>query len=167
MRATTPPQPSYTRWIPGSRKSAPDGRPARARERSTIYHNLILWSAVMNVLLLWHERALNGGCSDEKLIGAYATRARAEEALARFQTLPGFCDYPDGFTIVPYSTGQESLDRGICDHLIGIEPTAAVRIEAQRQSGSAVPAFPLRSNAGYDTPRSRATPACAPGCLPA
>ncbi len=66
----------------------------------------------MDVFLLWHERAFNGGCSDEKLIGAYTTRTRAEEALAAFQTLPGFCDYPDGFTIDSYQLDKSHWTEG-------------------------------------------------------
>jgi hypothetical protein len=66
----------------------------------------------MDFFLLWHERALDGGCSDEKLIGVYSTRERAEEALATFQTLPGFCDHPDGFTISPYQLDKSHWTEG-------------------------------------------------------
>jgi hypothetical protein len=66
----------------------------------------------MDVFLLSHERALDGGCGDEKLIGIYSTRERAEEVLAVFQTLPGFCDYPDRFTISPYQLDESHWTEG-------------------------------------------------------
>ena len=43
----------------------------------------------MEVFLLWHIHALDDE-EDEKFIGVYSTRQRAEEAIGRLKNQPGF-----------------------------------------------------------------------------
>jgi hypothetical protein len=51
------------------------------------------------IYLLFHRHELISAIADEKLIGAYATRADGESAIARVFPEPGFCDSPDGFLV--------------------------------------------------------------------
>jgi hypothetical protein len=49
--------------------------------------------------VLWHDYVDEWGCDQEKLLGIYSTREKAEEGLALLRDQPGFRDYPDGFEI--------------------------------------------------------------------
>lgn len=53
----------------------------------------------MEVFVLQYESE----CSDEpKLLGVFDSRQAAEAAIETYQSLPGFRDYPDGFSIDRY-----------------------------------------------------------------
>lgn len=57
---------------------------------------------------LWHLK-INGDepfdvvnpTRDPKHIGTYTTEAKAEAARSRVKDQPGFCDWPEGFRILP------------------------------------------------------------------
>jgi hypothetical protein len=59
------------------------------------------------IYLLWHVHKLNELDDDEKLIGAYSSEEKAEEAKLRAMKKPGFQDAPDGFEISPYEVDQD------------------------------------------------------------
>ena len=61
---------------------------------------------VRYAFVVHHVRQFSDGREDVKLIGVYASQARAQQAVDRFRPLAGFCDYPNGF----------SIDRYIVDH---------------------------------------------------
>jgi hypothetical protein len=47
-----------------------------------------------------------------KIVGVYATRAEAEDAVSRTRLLPGFCDWPDDFSVDEYELGQDTETAG-------------------------------------------------------
>ncbi|WP_443946597.1 hypothetical protein ACJVDH_05680 [Pedobacter sp. AW1-32] len=66
------------------------------------------------VYLLWHTHVnenLEDG-EDVKLIGAYSTREKAEEALSRSIRLEGFKDFPEGFEISAYKLDKDEWTSG-------------------------------------------------------
>jgi hypothetical protein len=64
------------------------------------------------VFIVQHEHPLASGCDDAKLIGVYESQSDAEAAAARVKTQPGFCDWPDGFTIDRYEIGRDHWTEG-------------------------------------------------------
>ena len=62
----------------------------------------------MEVFLLWHVHAFDDGEEDEKLIGVYSTREKAEAAIGRLKDQPGFVDVPEGFGIHPYVIDKDT-----------------------------------------------------------
>ena len=55
---------------------------------------------------LVHEYVMENGEDEIKNLGVYSTRERAQEAITRYWTLPGFRDHPDGFKVY-----ESELDR--------------------------------------------------------
>jgi hypothetical protein len=52
------------------------------------------------VYVLWHVYELNPLEEEEsKLIGIYSSQEKAQHAIARLRSQPGFRDYPNGFII--------------------------------------------------------------------
>ena len=64
------------------------------------------------VFLLWHFRQTGDGDSNDKLIGVYSSRERAEAAIERKLLFPGFRDHPEAFTIDPYTVDKDSWSEG-------------------------------------------------------
>jgi hypothetical protein len=58
------------------------------------------------VFIVQHARRFPDGREDVKLIGVYASEARAQEAVARLRLVEGFRDHPNAF----------SIDRYVVDH---------------------------------------------------
>ncbi len=54
------------------------------------------------VFILTHTHEFDDGREDVKMIGAFSTRAKAEEAVLRLGTQPGFRDHPRGFHVETY-----------------------------------------------------------------
>jgi hypothetical protein len=50
------------------------------------------------IFILMHEYELDG-YDTLKVLGVYSERILAEQARARFEREPGFCDHKDGFVI--------------------------------------------------------------------
>lgn len=63
-----------------------------------------------SIFLVWHTYS-EGGDDDEeinaKLLGAFSTRAKAEERVARALGEEGFRDWPDGFIVSEYELDDE------------------------------------------------------------
>ncbi|MEO6805234.1 MAG: hypothetical protein ABI209_03710 [Edaphobacter sp.] len=64
------------------------------------------------VYLLWHSHPTGSGEMNEKLIGVYQSESAAETTQKRFEKLPGFRDYREGFEIVPYEVGKDHWEEG-------------------------------------------------------
>jgi hypothetical protein len=69
----------------------------------------------MAVIFLLHHEYGRGNRDEAKLIGAYATQADAEAAIARVRDQPGFRDWPDGFTIAAYTIGADHWAEGFVE----------------------------------------------------
>jgi len=65
------------------------------------------------VFILQHERPeTHDRMEDVKFIGAYSSRACAQEAVERLRLQPGFRDYPDDFTIDEYEIDKDHWAEG-------------------------------------------------------
>jgi homoserine kinase type II len=64
------------------------------------------------VYLVMHERSDTG---DLKTIGVYSSEAAAKAAVESVRNQPGFCDYPDGFTIDGYKLDLVCWAEGFVD----------------------------------------------------
>lgn len=65
-----------------------------------------------SVFVVQHVRQFSDGREDVKLIGVYASQARAQQAVDRFRLLEGFRDYPNGFSIDPYVVDHDHWAEG-------------------------------------------------------
>lgn len=54
------------------------------------------------VYLLLHRRPKYDNLKDEKLIGIYSTKEKAEKVMKSYIELPGFRDYPNDFFLEEY-----------------------------------------------------------------
>lgn len=63
------------------------------------------------VYLLWHSYELEGS-EEDKLIGVYSTRERAEQAVERKLQYPGFRDHPEGFLIANFTIDKDQWSEG-------------------------------------------------------
>lgn len=65
------------------------------------------------VFILQHERPETEDVDgDVKFIGAYSTQTSAEAAIERLQKQPGFCDYPNDFSIDEYHIDMDHWTEG-------------------------------------------------------
>lgn len=62
---------------------------------------------MQRLYIVQHEHELSEDNSDIKFIGVYESRLEAEQAVRRAMARPGFCDYPNGFTISESELGQD------------------------------------------------------------
>ncbi|MBI5774360.1 MAG: hypothetical protein HZA89_11535 [Verrucomicrobia bacterium] len=60
---------------------------------------------------------------EEKMIGVYATRSEAENAVSRARQLPGFVNWPEGFSIDEYELGQDHWTSGFATMVNILVPT--------------------------------------------
>lgn len=51
------------------------------------------------VYVLYHLHVLYDGEEEQKQLGVYSTRKKAEDIIEEYKLLPGFKDEPDGFLI--------------------------------------------------------------------
>lgn len=68
----------------------------------------------MRVFVVQHEHEVAGeeGRYEVKFIGVYSTEARAEAAVERAKSLPGFRDYPDCFSVTRYEVDTDHWTSG-------------------------------------------------------
>lgn len=64
------------------------------------------------VFLLWHSRPVGDGETEDKLLGVYSTRERAEDRAERARQLPGFRDHTNDFIISPYQLDADQWTEG-------------------------------------------------------
>jgi hypothetical protein len=67
---------------------------------------------MQTVFLLWHSHDLEGGETDDKLVGVYSDEASAEAARNRTSAFNGFRDAPDGFVIARYELNRDYWQDG-------------------------------------------------------
>lgn len=65
----------------------------------------------MEVFVLHHTYGPDEEESN-KLLGVFNSRAKAEKARAGYLNLPGFKDYPDGYSISPYTVDRRHWVEG-------------------------------------------------------
>ena len=61
---------------------------------------------------LWFTREYDDRGDTELHIGIYGTRAETEAAIAALKDLPGFRDYPEGFTAHDVKLGRTGWQHG-------------------------------------------------------
>jgi hypothetical protein len=69
-------------------------------------------SGTTEVYLLWHTHTLDGGGSDEKLLGVYSTEEKANERMLSASELPGFSASPSGFEVARYVVDRDESGQG-------------------------------------------------------
>ena len=67
---------------------------------------------MQKVYIVHHVHELSDLEDDEKLIGIYGSRDKAELAIGRMKKLPGFKDSPDDFVISEYILDQDHWTEG-------------------------------------------------------
>ena len=65
-----------------------------------------------SVWLLWFEQERVDGTDTELLIGVYRSKEAAKAAIDRVRDLPGFRDFPQGFTAHKYELDQDHWTEG-------------------------------------------------------
>ena len=65
----------------------------------------------LEVFVLQHSYELEGH-DETKMIGVYASREAAQEAVLRLIVQPGFCDQPGGFSIDLYPLDKDHWTEG-------------------------------------------------------
>jgi hypothetical protein len=64
----------------------------------------------MSVYILWHT---NPDTDDSKLLGVYSSKIDADEKIkSLYNQLPGFNQYPNGFSIDQYTVGEDHWVEG-------------------------------------------------------
>lgn len=66
----------------------------------------------MMVFSLEHVHVFDDDSEDVKLIGIYSTKEKAQAARERVSYQPGFCDYPEGFSISEILVDQDHWVEG-------------------------------------------------------
>jgi len=66
----------------------------------------------MDVFVVQHLRESSDGTEDVKFIGVYSSAPAAQTAVERLRSKPGFCEYPDGFSIDRYPVDQDHWTEG-------------------------------------------------------
>ena len=64
------------------------------------------------VFLLWHSYELDDGSEETKLLGVYSSEEIANNKIAEYRRLPGFCDHLDGFEIAKYKVNIDQWKEG-------------------------------------------------------
>ena len=75
-----------------------------------------------SAFVLHHVHEMDDGDEDVKFIGVYSSRQKAQEAVARLVTRPGFAAAPDGFHIEEYQLDQDHWTEGYISWAEASEP---------------------------------------------
>jgi hypothetical protein len=68
---------------------------------------------MISVFLLFHTHDLPDGEQDDKLLGVYSSRERAEKKITeKYRLLPGFCERNGEFIINEYFIDQDYWEEG-------------------------------------------------------
>jgi hypothetical protein len=65
--------------------------------------------------VLHHTREDEDGYENVKLIGVYSSKERAERVVESYRGLPGFAEYPEGFSISAYEIDKDHWTEGFVD----------------------------------------------------
>lgn len=71
---------------------------------------------------LWHCYVDACGCDQDKLIGIYSTREKAEQGMAQLRDKSGFIDHPDGFEVLEGRMDETCMLQGFVTASGGEEP---------------------------------------------
>ncbi|MBC8138705.1 MAG: hypothetical protein H8F28_22725 [Fibrella sp.] len=82
------------------------------------------------VFLLQHSYEDEGFCEEVKMIGVYASREKAQAAIERLRSQPGFRDRPDGFNTDEYKVDQDNWAEGYVSGDDAADHAPASEIEA-------------------------------------
>ena len=66
---------------------------------------------ITTVFLVWHDHQIEGE-SNEKLLGIFSSRLKAEQRVREAGGQLGFEDFPDGFTIDMYKLDESQWTDG-------------------------------------------------------
>jgi len=72
----------------------------------------IIINSTVKLYILQHEREDPEFADDIKLIGIYSSNDAAEAAMRRVQKLPGFSEFPQGFSIDAYEIDKDHWTEG-------------------------------------------------------
>jgi hypothetical protein len=68
---------------------------------------------MISVFLLYHTHHLPDGEQDNKLLGVYSSREKAEKKITeKYRLLPGFCEQDGEFTTNEYFLYQDNWEEG-------------------------------------------------------
>jgi len=65
------------------------------------------------VFVVHHEYQRYDDRDEIKLIGIYSTEAKAKSAIERLRVLPGFSEFPDGFSVDCYPLDADHMVEGL------------------------------------------------------
>lgn len=82
------------------------------------------------IFMVTHTHEINPGEEDDKLIGVYSNREKADLAVDRAKTLPGFRDHPEGFLVEPYGLDEDHWREGFVT-VYGTQKRAPVPVNAK------------------------------------
>ena len=71
---------------------------------------------------LWHEYELEDGETESKSLGIYSSREKAQEAIKRYQVLPGFRERPDSFVIYESVLDRDGWTEGYISSEEALKP---------------------------------------------
>lgn len=64
------------------------------------------------IYLLFHEYTDDGPTDDAKLLGIFLTHKEAKKSIKRYANLPGFQDWPNGFSVDTYTLDETEWNEG-------------------------------------------------------
>jgi hypothetical protein len=86
------------------------------------------------VFVLLHAHETSPGQEDIKLIGVYSTEAKADSALRRSESLPGFSSSREGFHIQAYQLDKDHWAEGFVTRLTPPTPPSKRRRDAKAKA---------------------------------
>jgi homoserine kinase type II len=66
----------------------------------------------LTVFVVQHVHVLDDESEEVKMIGVYSSRQKADEAVARLKSQPGFCHTPQGFAVSKYVIDRDHWPEG-------------------------------------------------------
>jgi hypothetical protein len=73
---------------------------------------MALETAMDQVYVVMHGYENSYGDEQIKFIGVYAAKEHAEAAVERLRKQPGFCKWPEGFSVGRYEIGKDHWTEG-------------------------------------------------------
>lgn len=73
--------------------------------------------SLKEVYVLHHVHEFEDSQEDVKLLGVFSSEAKAKEVIERYKKMPGFQNYPDGFSTDKYIIDKAEWTEGFvtCD----------------------------------------------------
>jgi len=64
------------------------------------------------VFILQHVHEFEDGYEDIKLLGVFSSESKAKEMIEKYKKMPGFRNYPDGFSVDMYILDKAEWTEG-------------------------------------------------------